>query len=75
MCSILMEKTLDFFSLAVKDYFQFCFQTQEINRVFLDHDEFTLIHIPLFCIDIVWNITKTTSLFIIPQSVVHTRRT
>lgn len=31
--AILMEKTLDFFfSFAAKGYFQFCFQTQEINR-------------------------------------------
>lgn len=29
---ILKEKTLDFFSFAPKGYFQFCFQTQEINR-------------------------------------------
>jgi len=49
--------------------------TQEINRFFANSDEFTLILIPLLCIDIVWNITKTTSFLIIPQSVVPTRRT
>lgn len=73
--STVMEKTVDFFSFEAKDYFLFCLQTQEINSFLSNHDEFIHILIPLFCIDIVWNIRKTTFLFIIPQSVVHTRRT